>query len=229
MNKYLLKKSPLIIGVGVFAIFCTLFIGLQNFPGHKELYRLLIRDLTKVEPLPVTSSISSPSQADNIVYILGGTQNELVEKIKTAAGLYRRGLCKRIWSLSRPGITEFDHQLHRNLTNDEWFVKTLTRYGVSKEDIELVKLKQHLFGTLTEAKGISDTASQRGYKHIILVTSPYHTMRTWLAFSKYVKVRGIALNIYASNYQASLTELVLEYIKLLLYSNDLLAGNFSSG
>jgi uncharacterized SAM-binding protein YcdF (DUF218 family) len=228
MYKYTFKKSPLIIGIGVFTIFCALFITVQTFPGHRELYGLLIRELTKVEPLRETTPISSPSQADNIVYILGGTQNELADKIKTAAELYHRGLCKRILSLSRPGITEFDHKLHRNLTNDEWFIKKLTQNGVKREDIELVKLKHHFFGTLTEAEGISDTASQRGYKHLILVTSPYHTRRTWLAFSKYAKVRGIALNIYASDYHATLSDLIFEYLKLLLYSNDLLAGHLSS-
>ncbi len=223
MNTYLLKKRPLILGIGVFAIFCVLFIRAETFPGHKELYRLLIGELTKVEPLPETSSISSPAQSDNVVYVLGGSQNELIRKIGTAAELYHHGLCKRILSLSRPGITEYDHHLHRNLTNDEWFIKTLANSGVKKEDIELVTLKRRFFGTLTEAKSIADTASQRGYTHLVLVTSPYHTMRTWLAFSKYVNGRGIALSIYASNYHATLSELIFEYFKLLLYRDNLLA------
>jgi len=131
--------------------------------------------------------------------------------------LYHRGLCKRIMSLSRPGITEYDHNLHRNLTNDEWFIDKLVGRGVKKEDIELVPVKHSFFGTLTEAKSITDTASKMGYKNLTLVTSPHHTMRTWLAFSKYAKERGIVLYLYASNYHAALYELIFEYLKLVLY------------
>lgn len=216
MNKYLIKKVPLVLSISVFILSCVLFIAVETFPGHREIYSLLIKQLTRVEPLPERYSIS-PSQSDNIVYILGGSQDDLERKIETASELYRHGLCKRILSLSRPGITEYDHILHRNLTNDEWFINKLVGRGVKKEDIELVILKQGFFGTLTEAKAVADTASQRGYKHLTLVTSPHHTMRTWLAFSKYVKERGIVLFVYASNYHATLHELIVEYFKLVFY------------
>ena len=221
MNKYLIKKSPLVLGISVFTLFCVLFLSVEAFPGHKELYSLLIKQLTRVELLP-ESSYTSSSQSVNIVYVLGGSQEDLEGKTETAAELYHNGRCKRILSLSRPGITEYDHNLHRNLTNDEWFISELVGRGVKKEDIELVTLEHGLFGTLTEAKGIPDTASRRGYKHLILVTSSYHTMRTWLTFSKYAKGRGVVLYIYASNYQAPLYEVIFEYFKLVLYKYVLL-------
>jgi len=48
MNKYLIKKAPLVLYICVFAIFCILFLSVATFPGHKELYSLLIRQLTRV-------------------------------------------------------------------------------------------------------------------------------------------------------------------------------------
>jgi uncharacterized SAM-binding protein YcdF (DUF218 family) len=222
MNKYHIKKVFFVLCASVFAIFCLLFINVETFPGHNELYSLLFKQLTRVKPLPKSPYIS-PSQTDNIIYVLGGSQAELEKKTETAAELYHHGLCKKILSLSRPGITEYDHKLGRNLTNDEWLINKLVDHGVKKEDIELVTLKHSLFGTLAEAKGISDICSKRAYKHLILVTSPYHTMRTWLAFLKYVEGRGIDLSIYASNYHATLYELLSEYFKLVLYRYYLLA------
>ncbi len=222
MNKYLIKKVSFVLWASVFAIFCLLFISVETFPGHNELYSLLIKQLTRVEPLPKSPYIS-PSQTDNIIYLLGGSQAELERKTETAAELYHHGLCKKILSLNRPGITEYDHTLGRNLTNDEWLINKLADHGVKKEDIELVALKHSLFGTLAEAKGIADISSKRAYKHLILVTSPYHTMRTWLAFLKYVKGRRIGLFIYASNYHATLYELLSEYFKLVLYRYYLLS------
>jgi hypothetical protein len=226
MKKYPIKKIPLILSTSVFAIFCLLFISVETFPGHNELYDLLIKQLTIDQTLLERPSISL-SQTDNILYILGGSQDDLERKAETAAELYHRGLCNKILSLSRPGITEYDHKLGRNLTSNEWFINKLADRGVKLEDIELVILKHSFFGTLTEAKGIVDLSAKRGCKHLILVTSPHHTMRTWLAFSKYAKGRGIGLSIYASNYHATLNELIFEYIKLVLYRYDLLATHSS--
>ncbi|HYA88529.1 MAG TPA: ElyC/SanA/YdcF family protein [Nitrospirota bacterium] len=227
MNKYLLKKRPLILSISVFTILCGLFISVETVPGHKELYSLLIEHLSRVEPL-LESPQRSPSQSDNVIYVMGGSQADLDSKAETAAAQYHLGLSKKILSLSRPGITEYDHTLGRDLTNDEWFVNKLVARSVKKEDIELVILQHSSFGTLTESKGIAQIASERGYTHLILVTSLHHTMRTWLAFSNYVKGRGIVLSMYASNYHASLYELLFEYCKLVLYRYDLLAMHSST-
>jgi len=227
MNSSLNHKVPLVLALSGIIIFCGLFVIFETFPGHKELYHLLIEQLIKVEPVP-ESSYASPSQSGTIIYVMGGSQADLESKTETAADLYHRGLCKKIMSLSRPGITEFDHALGRNLTNNEWFINKLVDRGVKREDIELVVLKHSFFGTLKEAKGIADIASERGYTHLILVTSLHHTMRTWLAFSAYAGGRGIVLFMYASNYHASLYELLFEYLKLVFYRYDLLATNSSS-
>ena len=124
--------------------------------------------------------------------------------------------------MSVPGITEFDPSLGRNLTNDEWAIKQLTGFGVSKEDVEQVSLKKGPLGTFTEAKDISEIASKRGYKRLILVTSQYHTKRTWITFSKMSENRNITLSIYPANDPVGLHSLLYEYLKLVLYKNIVL-------
>ena len=216
--------------VGLLALFLAfcIFLSLEIVPGHKELEcYLLTKKLTKIEPLLAGSGASS-SKTNAVVYVLGGPQTTLDSKFKTAAELYHQGLAKRILLLSVPGITEYDHQLRRNLTNDEWSINKLIEKGVNIEDIEPINLIKGCFGTLTEAKGISDIAYERGYKRLILVTNSFHSMRTWLSFSKFVKDRGISLFLYAAPDHTSLYRLLSEYCKLILYKNYVLTFLSSS-
>jgi len=105
----------------------------------------------------------------------------------------------------------------RNLTNDEWAIDRLVDLGVRKAEIEPVSLEGEFWGTLAEAKGISALVNTRSYRGVILVTSPYHTMRAWLTFSGFFKGQGIHLKIYASDDHANLRELLLEFFKLISY------------
>lgn len=170
--------------------------------------------LTKTAPLP-EGSLAGRNRNDRAVYILGGAQNDLQEKFKIAAHLYRTGASGKILVLSRPGITEYDRTLRRNLTNDEWSLKELTKVGIAEGNVEFVALEEKFFGTLTEAKGIARLARERGYRRLILITTRRHTARTWLSFSHYL--RSDALALYAAHDRSALPALVTEYIKLLVY------------
>ena len=223
MRRDQIKKVFLLSGIGSFILFSALLLLLSvaNVPGHKEVKTALARQLTKVVPLPARSE-NLHTQADTVIYVLGGSQKSLKSKLETAAELYHQGPGKRILLLSRPGITSYDPDLRRNLTNDEWDVKVLVALGVKKENIESLPLHEGVLGTFSEAAGIADIAGQRGYRQVILVTAPYHTRRTWVTFSKLLKNRGITLYLYASDEHARLKNLLFEYFKLLLYENVVL-------
>ncbi|HDL01052.1 MAG TPA: hypothetical protein ENH23_02340, partial [candidate division Zixibacteria bacterium] len=152
-----MKKVLLLFCAGAFTVFLSLclFLTVETIPGHKELKIALMERLVRIEHVPDTS-YKSPSNSNNVIYVLGGSQDSLNNKFKTAADLYRRGVCKKILFLSRPGITQYDALPGRNLTNDEWVMKRLVALGVKKEDVEPVSLKKGFFGTFTEAKGVSD-------------------------------------------------------------------------
>lgn len=223
MNKKQFKKKFLGFGTSFLVCFLAagLFLSVGGIPGHKEFKTYLTKQLTRVEPLRHTSHKVS-SRSNSVIYVLGGSQESLKARFETAAQLAHQGFSKRILLLSEPGITEFDPSLSRNLTNDDWAIKQLTGLGIKKEDTELVSLKKGFFGTLSEARDISEIASKRGYKRLILVTSQYHTKRTWITFSKMFENRNITLSIYAANDPVRLRSLLYEYLKLVLYKNIVL-------
>ncbi len=192
------------------------FLTFESVPGHCELNSWLLERLVTIKPLPDDFTGMHPN-SKNAIYVLGGAQSSLIYRFKTAARLYRNSGARKILTLSRPGITEYDPVLGRNLMNDEWSVKQLVALGVKKEDIETVSFEQGIWGTATEAKGISDLAAERDYKHILLVTSQYHTARTWMTVARFLKDRDTILFIYGSSDHTELQHLLYEYFKFLIY------------
>ena len=98
----------------------------------------------------------------SVVYILGGTQDSLVLKFRTAIGLCGSGTAKKIMLLSTPAITEYDEILGRNLTNDEWALKELSGLGIACSHIEFIRAEDGFFGTLSEAKAVRKAVLSEG-------------------------------------------------------------------
>jgi len=150
-------------------------------------------------------------------YILGGGQKSLEPKFKIASELYAEGYCNNIYILSRPGITEYNRSLGRNLTNDEWALMKLENYGVPRKAVQAVSIESGFFGTLSEAEGIAKLASEKDWKSLMLITSPHHTKRAKQSFDYFLSDSGVDVFVAASQNQAGLGELVLEFAKLKIY------------
>ena len=118
---------------------------------------------------------------------------------------------------ARPGKTEYSPSLGRNLTNDEWSILKLKEFGVPKEHIEPIKIKEGFFRTFAEAKGISSLIKIRGYKSLLLVSTPYHTHRLKISFDNFLKNQNTSLLIQGSETKAFLRDLIIEFFKLKVY------------
>ncbi len=221
VNKDRSNEIVLLSVIIIFVVLIGLWLFFESSPGHKQLKNILIKRLTRTEQLQYNSN-ALQLKKNNVIYVLGGTQYSLTKKFQTAAKLYHLKLSKRILILNKPGITEYDPSLGRNLTNDEWARKELVALGIDKDDIEFIKFKQGFLGTVTEVRGISDLAARRGYNHVILVTSQYHTARTWITVSKMFEHQNITAYLYAADEPVSLSTLLYEYFKLVLYKNIVL-------
>ena len=191
----------------------------------------LLEDLSMGNALPDRQS-ASWEKSKTMIYILGGTQDSLKNHFQIAAGLYNKGIADKVYILARPGITEYNPALSRNLTNDEWSIRELGELGVKSKDIESVSVPQHFFGTYSEALGISRLARQRGYRRLILVSSIYHTRRVHLAFSHFLD-GAVEIYVAGSRDPAGLGALLVEYAKYLGYREILIPvirrfGNGSS-
>ena len=176
-------------------------------------------------PLPSTVN-KQGSKSATYIYVLGGNQDTLLHRFRKAATLYHEGISKKILILSRPGITEFSPELGRNLTNDEWGKRELESLKVRKEDVEPVSVINNGLGTLSEAKYLSDILPRKGCKRLILVTSTYHTRRAYNAFTKYAANKDIEISIYGADDSKELPDLLLEYMKLLLYNAIAVSGYY---
>jgi uncharacterized SAM-binding protein YcdF (DUF218 family) len=159
-----------------------------------------------------------------IIYVLGGNQDSLVSRFRKAASLYHKGLSKKILILNRPGITEFSPELGRNMTNNEWAIRELGKLNVRKEDIEPVSVKKIIFGTLSEAKDLSNIVRKKGCNRLILVTSDYHTRRVLHTFLKYGSDNSFELYIYGSENEKNIWGLLVEYLKLFMYDHFVIPG-----
>lgn len=164
-----------------------------------------------------------------IIYVLGGGQDSSNTRFREASILYHQGLSDKILILSRAGTTEFDFDLGRNLTNDEWSIRELGRFKVRKENIEVIPIRVGFFGTANEAKNLSRIVQGKGFNRLILVTSSYHTKRAFTAFSRFATDRHLELFIYGSEDNAELIVLLQEYIKLFLYENIILPAYGMAG
>ncbi|MGD0886021.1 MAG: YdcF family protein [Thermodesulfovibrionales bacterium] len=216
------RKAALLFGLAIVLALATwLFLTGDNFPGHEQMNSWLLQRLVSVNPLPDDFNKLHP-HVRQAIYVLGGSQNDLRYRFKAAAALYRNDVSRKIFILTDPRITEYDPSLGRNLTNNEWAMKKLVEFGVKKEDIEPLSLKSGFFGTLREARTVTEEISNRGYAVLILVSSPYHTMRVRKSFSKYLRGKGINVFIYPSGGHPQLWQLLLEYLKLKIYDDILL-------
>ena len=83
--------------------------------------------------------------------------------------------------------------------------------------------------TLAEAEVIRDVAAEKGYRSIILVTSPMHTRRSWLTFRKVFEDEKVDFIMAPSRYtefrpedwwktRKYVKEVIIEYQKLIYYT-----------
>lgn len=182
---------------------------------RSEIKESILRELVKTKPVPSGATV-------DIIYVLGGNQESLEYKYNKTAELYKCGVSKKIWILDRPGTTGYNHMAGRNFTNNEWSLFYLGELGVPKDKIEIIKVDGGFFGTLSEAKHISQIVGQRGYSSILLISQYYHAERAHISFKKYLPTEGFSLYIQNSNESHRLYEVIFELIKLKSYKNWLL-------
>lgn len=220
-----MRRSNRLAG-GALAAFSALvalfiiFIYAEDFPFH-ESARLALKERLTLVRTPVAAA-GEESRERSAIYVMGGHPFNLRHRFGIAAGLYSDGLAAHLLILSRPGITEYDPSLGRNLTKDEWAVRELAAYGVGPDEIELVELDEGFFGTLGETEAVSALAASRGYERLFVVSSLPHTLRVWLAFSNALEGTGVELFIDGSDDPVGMRELLRESAKVLVYRYILL-------
>jgi uncharacterized SAM-binding protein YcdF (DUF218 family) len=155
--------------------------------------------------------------ARNVIYVLGGTQHSLSVKCRTAAKLYQKGGIEKIVVGTSAGITVYNKDIGRNLTNDEWTVTELCRQGVETKAVSFIKLKDSLFGTLGEARTLREICLEKGIGRLLLVCSAYHSRRVSYLFATILENTGVRIEICPVDEQVGLREHFVEKAKFIFY------------
>jgi uncharacterized SAM-binding protein YcdF (DUF218 family) len=170
--------------------------------------------LTK--PLLVTTDSSNGDAA----YVLAGGA-AMRERLSAAADLYQMHHVPRILLLRDTEKSAFNFKAQTNWTPTEWAVDYLKWLGVPADAIQIFDdRKLTRMGTLDEARSLAaqlpDTINR-----LVLVTSPAHTRRSVLAFTRNLPKRVTILSYPAIDIRQS-TEfynpLIVEYAKLFVYA-----------
>jgi uncharacterized SAM-binding protein YcdF (DUF218 family) len=171
----------------------ALVVGALAVVAHAPVLRLIGRALVVEDPL---------AQADAIVVIAGGTP----AREKAAATLHREGLApdvvlsnqftpERVRDLIALGARRFDYQGEARIV--------LEKRGVPSQAI--VALPAPVKTTEAELKVVGEAARARGWRRVILVTSPQHSRRVKLVWSREAPsgIEGVVRVVQEDNFLES--------------------------
>ena len=119
----------------------------------------------------------------DLILVLAGDDNG--ERVKEGVGLYKRGYAKKMLMSGGP--------LAWNLTSAEWMKRQAAAMGVPSGNI-LLQGKSR--STLEDVVFSLPIIQERGFKSVILVTSPFHTRRAKRVFRKASAGSGIKVYVY---------------------------------
>jgi uncharacterized SAM-binding protein YcdF (DUF218 family) len=159
-----------------------------------------------------------PSEKADILYVLGGSTRSTWRHIRRAAELYHQKKVERILVISSDEKCWYDTSLKRNLIRNEWTAKMFVRRDVPDSVIQFMPFKKGKFGTLSESRTVAGYLKDKKYTSVILVSSPCHTRRVYESFGKSLGKVGIQMYIAGSEDPFGFSEMLLELVKIQVYS-----------
>jgi uncharacterized SAM-binding protein YcdF (DUF218 family) len=162
----------------------------------------------------------------DFILILNGRPTE---RCLEAVDLYQKKLADTIVMASlmkQPGSDEFWHRVGESFRCKGFSERALEAMGIPETAI--VYIGDGVNSTYDEAKAAQRFIGERGGQSIIIVTSKWHSKRTFLTFKTVFKDKRIDISIYPSPYDTfnpdtwwkseTGVELVFrEYLRLLYY------------
>jgi uncharacterized SAM-binding protein YcdF (DUF218 family) len=175
---------------------------------------------------PVRTMLSAPlvvsdgSASGDAAYVLADG-NALWERLDAAADLYLMKRVPLLIVMRDNSESAFSFKAHASWTVTQWSLDFLQWRGVPAKDVLVFDSRTTTrLGTLNEARNLA-LVLPTGIARLVLVTSPAHTRRSVLAFTRSFRTR-VAIVPYAATPVDQSAEyyspLWLEYLKLLAYA-----------
>ncbi len=123
--------------------------------------------------------VEKPLASADAIYVLGGSST-FVERAEKAAEEYRKGVAGRVYIVDDFGRAGWSKEEQQNPTYTELTIRVLKSGGVPEDSISVIKPIGS--GTIYEARLFKDFAERENLKKVVLVTSAYHTRRSFWTF-----------------------------------------------
>ena len=200
--KLLAKKQMSILFLTTIAMVLPVYF---KEPIKKNLQRIIITP----EQLP--------TQTTDALYFLGGGTGSTLAHIARAGDFFQSNLTSKILYYKSREKWYYVPEWNRNITRNEWTLERLDNVGIKEEHVQAIIVKKGAFGTLSEARSVSNYCYKNKYKSIILVCSPCHSRRVALCFGHYLEKHSISMYIAHSDDPFWLRETLLELFKIQVY------------
>ncbi len=171
--------------------------------------------------------VEHPPQESDLIVVLAGRN---VERGLAAVDAFRRGLAPKIFMAREEPADGYELLRQRGVDypqNVDLMIMLLEQHGISRS--AFVTSDRPVVSTLDGAEYIRDLVFKRGYKSLILITSPIHSRRAWLTYKKVFEGTNVRILVLPSSYSEFKTEdwwtqrkylkkVIFEYQKLIYYT-----------
>lgn len=168
----------------------------------------------------------TPQNSDLIVCLAG----ENVDRGLAVADAYERGLAKRIFMVREDppdGFAMLEQRGVKYPENVDLMMMLLEGLGVPQS--AFYTSDGCAASTFEEALLVRGFVDKGGYSSLIVITSPVHSRRAWLAFRKVFDDKDVRISMLPSSYsnfkpeawwkdRKYLKEVIIEYEKLMYYT-----------
>ena len=166
-----------------------------------------------------------PQKSDLIVCLAGGN----VERGLESADAYRKGLAPRILVTREAPPDGYELLRERGLHYPETVdLLVMILRGLGVPESALLISDEHVRSTFDEAKLVKDILNKKGFRSLILITSPTHSRSAWLTFKKVIDNKDIRILVAPTPYSGFrpedwwkkrryIRDVVIEYEKLIYY------------
>jgi len=171
--------------------------------------------------------VADPPAAADAIFVLGG---EPAERAWEAADLYREGWAPRI-VLSTPRTAPAATALAARgvAVAGEPQVARQILQGLGVPDEAVLQMPASVNSTEAEARVFKEFVAGRGWRRVLVVSSPFHTRRSRALFRRVLSATGIEVLMVPSRHgefragdwwqeRQRVKDLIVEYQKLLFYS-----------
>ncbi|MBC7899725.1 MAG: YdcF family protein [Saprospiraceae bacterium] len=136
--------------------------------------------------------VQKPLETADAIVVLSGSA-AYMERTREAADIFKTGIAPKILLTNDGRQGGWNSEEQRNPYFAERAYQELIEHGVPGEAIEILWKAGE--GTNDEADLIAETAAERGFKSVLLVTSAYHSRRALWTFERAMDRKHLQVNV----------------------------------